>query len=99
MKNKLFFCVICSVCALPLMLHAQSVRAESIVDAKALYNENCVRCHDESVYIREDRRISSYAALERQVKRCELPARVTWSDAQVQGVVDFLNDNYYGFTK
>lgn len=81
------------------MLHAQSVQADSATDAKSLHNNHCVRCHDDSVYIRENRRITSYAALEHQVKRCELPAKVSWSDDQVQGVVDFLNDSYYGFSK
>jgi hypothetical protein len=71
--------------------------AASSVDAEGLHAENCVRCHDQSVYTRPDRSIQSYSSLSQRVKRCEIPAKVTWSEEQLKGVVDFLNENYYMF--
>jgi len=65
--------------------------------AKALHNENCVRCHDSKVYTRADRRVTSRDALTKQVRRCELMLGLKWFDENVESVSDYLNNDYYKF--
>lgn len=72
-------------------------QAETKINAEALHQEHCTRCHTSEVYTRDERFIRSYDALSRQVRRCEIPAKVQWSDAQVQSVIDYLDTNYYKF--
>lgn len=67
-----------------------------------LHAQNCVSCHrsiiggdGSALYTREDRRVTSLAGLEIQVRRCENNLGLTWFDDQVADVVEYLNANYY----
>lgn len=71
--------------------------AADIENGKALHEANCTKCHDSGVYTRNDRKVDSLSALERQVKRCELSLGLTWFDEQVADVVQYLNATYYNF--
>ena len=63
----------------------------------ALYQENCTSCHDDSVYKRQDRRVTSMAGLKKQVQRCELSLGLKWFEEDVDDVVSYLNSTYYKF--
>ena len=69
--------------------------ARAAAGAAELYQANCLRCHDSGIYTREDRRITSYDGLERQVQRCELALGLTWFDEDITGVAEYLNRHYY----
>ncbi|HYQ72088.1 MAG TPA: cytochrome c [Gammaproteobacteria bacterium] len=58
---------------------------------------NCTSCHDDSVYTRKDRRVTSLAALKKQVQRCELSLGLKWFEEDVDEVVNYLNTTYYKF--
>jgi cytochrome c553 len=62
-----------------------------------LHKENCTSCHDDSVYTRKDRRVTSLAGLKKQVQRCELSQGLKWFDEDVDDVVNYLNTTYYKF--
>jgi mono/diheme cytochrome c family protein len=64
---------------------------------KELHDEHCTKCHDDSVYKRPDRFISSKEALDKQVTRCGLNSGAQWFDEDVADVVDYLNSTYYHF--
>ena len=64
---------------------------------KQLHDEHCMKCHDDSVYTREERFVASKDALVKQVNRCALNTGVQWSDEDVVKVVDYLNATYYMF--
>ena len=72
-------------------------QADAKSNGEALHQENCTRCHTSQVYTRPDRFIHSYESLSKQVRRCEIPAKVQWSDEQVQSVIDYLDTNFYKF--
>lgn len=69
------------------------------VDAEALYEQDCTRCHGPEVYTREDRRVDSFEALHQQVRMCEQNLDLTWFDDQVDAVTELLNREYYGFDR
>jgi len=62
-----------------------------------LHAANCTSCHDDAVYKRKDRRVTSMAGLKKQVQRCELSQGLKWFDEDVDDVVNYLNTTYYKF--
>ncbi len=64
---------------------------------KKLHDANCVKCHDSSVYTREDRFVTSRDSLKTQVQRCNVNLGTQWFDEDVNAVTDYLNTNYYKF--
>lgn len=64
---------------------------------KQLVEQQCTKCHDASVYTREDHFVTSKQALAEQVRRCSLNAGEQWSDEDIADVVDYLNATFYKF--
>jgi hypothetical protein len=60
-----------------------------------LHNGNCLSCHDDSVYTREERRMKTLPGLRKQVRRCELALGLRWFDEDIDAVTGFLNDRFY----
>jgi len=84
--------------ALPFLLAVHGARADDeAVDPQALYEQNCVKCHDADVYTRSDRKVTSYAGLERQVRRCETALGLRWFDEDIAAMTSYLNQKYYRF--
>ena len=64
---------------------------------KQLHDKQCLKCHDNGVYTRENRFISSREALQKQVQRCNLNVGAQWFDEDVNDVVLYLNESFYNF--
>jgi len=95
-----------SIAAGVLFLASTSSFAADIERGKQLHEENCLKCHTSimggdpnSIYTREDRRIGSLAALDKQVRRCKTSLGVSWPDDQIDDVVTYLNETFYKFGK
>ena len=80
-----------------LMLFMGASHGADSSEGKALHDENCSRCHDAQVYTRPDRRVTSLAELEAQVRRCDSALGTTWFDDEIAAVVQYLNEQYYEF--
>ena len=76
---------------------SEGVEGNQLLDGGELHEKSCVRCHDDKVYKRKDRKIKSYQKLEHQVNRCNGPAKANWNNDQINAVTDYLNDRYYKF--
>jgi cytochrome c553 len=82
--------------ALALLLGAlPATQAADAGRGKQLVEDNCTGCHDDSVYSRKDRRVTTLDGLKKQVKRCELNLGLTWFNEDIQDVVSYLNNTYY----
>ena len=79
----------------PLLL--TPVLAVDLKNGKLLHDENCLRCHNESKYTREDRMIKNFQELHERIKQCELMAELTWFDEEIDDVAAYLNDQFYRF--
>jgi mono/diheme cytochrome c family protein len=66
-------------------------------DGKALHEQRCTKCHTAEIYTREDRKVTSYEGLQRQVQRCETALGLQWFDEDIAAVVAYLNRDYYRF--
>ena len=64
---------------------------------KSLQQENCMRCHDDGIYTREERRVTTLDALRQQVQRCETNLDLTWFPEDVDAVIEYLNTSFYKF--
>lgn len=69
-----------------------------------LHQSACIDCHSRMtggdgtvLYEREERIVQSLAALQHQTARCSAGAATGWDDAQIQSVVDYLNQSHYHF--
>ena len=66
-------------------------------DVTDLYQFNCTSCHGAEVYTRTDRKVTSLASLEAQVRRCEQSLGLKWFDEEITGMTGYLNTHYYKF--
>ena len=80
-----------------LLLLCLPVQAFDIENGKTLHNENCVRCHNESQYTRENRIVNNFDELRTRVSQCELMAELAWFDEEIDDVTVYLNNSYYQF--
>ncbi len=65
---------------------------------KMLHDAHCLSCHGTTAYTRPNHFIATLAALQQQVRRCEIPAAAKWSEDDVENVVAYLNHQFYKFT-
>jgi len=64
---------------------------------KSLQQENCMRCHDDGVYTRDERKVTTLDALRQQVQRCETNLDLQWFPEDVDAVIEYLNTSFYKF--
>jgi cytochrome c553 len=74
-----------------------SAAAADLEHGKQLLQERCTKCHDDSVYTRKDRFITSMEALKKQINRCSINTGAQWFDEDIDDVVAYLNNTYYKF--
>ena len=94
-----------TILAMPLLISTQ-LYAVDISRGKDLHDGNCTQCHislmgsdGSGIYTRENRRIHSLDALNKQVHRCKDSLGTSWPEDQIQDVVGFLNKKYYKFAE
>jgi cytochrome c553 len=78
-----------------LLAAAPSVPAANPDNGKTLVDANCTKCHNERIYTRPDRRVTSLDGLNQQVRRCELSLGLKWFDDDIDDVAAYLNQTYY----
>jgi mono/diheme cytochrome c family protein len=78
-----------------LLAAAPALPAANLDNGKALVDANCTSCHDERLYTRPDRRVTTLDGLNKQVRRCELSLGLKWFDEDIDDVAAYLNQTYY----
>ena len=74
-----------------LVMASASLPALDTNHGKSLLQDNCVRCHDDSIYTREERR------LHQQVQRCDANLNLRWFPEDIDAVTEYLNTTFYKF--
>lgn len=80
-----------------IMLLTQTAAIADMENGRTLTERNCTGCHDDSMYTREDPRVTTLGALQKQVRRCETNLGLTWFDEETNDVINYLNTQYYHF--
>jgi mono/diheme cytochrome c family protein len=83
--------------AFVLTVGANSVFAADAGHGKQLQQKNCMSCHDDAMYTRENRKVTTPAGLKKQVRRCEQTLGLQWFDEDIDAVSSYLNDSFYKF--
>jgi cytochrome c1 len=76
---------------------SNTLLAADIKNGKQLQQKNCMSCHDDSMYTRDERRVKDLSGLRTQVQRCESTLGLTWFDEEVDDVTAYLNQSFYKF--
>jgi hypothetical protein len=76
---------------------SSSLLAIDINHGKSLQQNNCMSCHDDGIYTREERRVSTLDSLQQQVQRCETTLDLQWFPEDVDAVTGYLNATFYKF--
>ena len=80
-----------------LLLLSSPTHAFDIDNGKALHDENCVRCHDSSMYTRKDRKTKDYVSLRERVVQCEIMTELIWFEEEIDDVTAYLNHAFFHF--
>jgi cytochrome c553 len=80
-----------------LLAATQALQAADADTGKSLLESNCTSCHDDAVYTRANRRVTTLDGLKNQVRRCELSLGLKWFDDDIDAVTSHLNKTYYHF--
>lgn len=56
-------------------------------------------CHDDGMYVRDNRKVTTPGGLRKQVRRCELSLGLKWYDEDIDAVAVYLNESFYKFNK
>lgn len=66
---------------------------------KAIHDKTCLSCHDSGVYTRPDHKMTDFAMLSGQVRRCDANLGSKLFDEDMNKIADYLNEAYYKFPK
>jgi hypothetical protein len=73
----------------------------SVAAGRAIAERDCVACHrqkygsPESIYLRADRRVNTFAQLKAQVARCNTELATQYFPEEEEQLVDYLNHTFY----
>ncbi len=85
--------------SIPMLVLVATVAGATEFEPESYHANNCTRCHDSHVYVRDDRRVTSYPALQAQVARCDANLGTKLFPDDLTLLVDHLNGTYYKFAK
>jgi mono/diheme cytochrome c family protein len=71
--------------------------AADLVRGKALYDNHCIGCHEDTVHKRELHKAASYADIEQFVLRWEREMSLKWTAEERADVAAYLNDKFYKY--
>lgn len=75
------------------------IMAADLEEGQSMYEEDCTKCHDSSVFTRENRKVNDMAALKKQVHRCVTSQGYSWFDEDEENVTAYLSKTFYKFKK
>lgn len=64
---------------------------------KVIHDQQCVACHDSSVYTRPNRMVKSVEGLIGRVNFCNRQLNKKLTDDQVNDIINYLDKQYYHF--
>ena len=79
------------------LFFAMSSIAADLKEGQSLYEKDCTKCHDSSVFTREERKINDADSLKAQVKNCVSATGASWFEEDEDNVTAYLTKSFYKF--
>ena len=95
-SSNITILVISAFLSLP-AIAADEVRFGDSKNGAKLHQQHCTQCHDNKVYTRADRKISSYASLQSRVGMCASQLNIAINFDQQQDISRYLAEQFYKF--
>ena len=89
---------LCRAALTGLVLTTATAGAETF-DPASYHQNTCMRCHGTEIYTRENRRVTSFRALQAQVARCDANLGTKLFPEDLGQLVKHLNEQYYRFAQ
>jgi len=86
-----------TLAAIIIAASSQATAAADTEHGKSLVKEHCTKCHDDGMYTRKDRKVTTLNGLQNQVRRCETNLELKWFEDDIDDVISYLNTQYYKF--
>ena len=86
-----------SVLLLAALCAVNVVQAASVERGKALYENHCVGCHDDTVHRRETHKAANFADIEKFVARWDRELELRWGAEERADVANYVNETYYKY--
>ncbi len=85
-----------TLAVLPIAAHAAALPGDAAA-GKKLHDSACMSCHNDSVYTRKDRHVTTLDGLREQINACGHMTDVKLNPQQSTNLVKFLNEQFYHF--
>jgi hypothetical protein len=79
------------------VLASGRAQAENAERGQALYETQCIFCHESQVHLRAGHNVTNLADLQRRVQAWSWHAALGWSNEEIADVVGYLNQRFYHF--
>ena len=86
-----------SVVLLTTLYAANLALAQNVERGKALYENHCVGCHDDTVHRRETHKAANFADIEQFVARWEKELKLKWGAEERTDVANYVNEKFYKY--
>ena len=95
MPSRLFRGVLLS----GLLLSPVAVFSIDVQRGKALYENHCIKCHESTLHLREDRRAKTVEDVRSQVVRWSQELGLGCGYQDIEDVRQYLSSTFYNFTQ
>lgn len=86
------------VCVGLLLMQTAYADPDPVNGQKLFAASRCMECHTPASFADPaNRKVKDFAALEKQVRRCDANLSTNWFDDEILDVVAYLNQMYYKF--
>lgn len=72
-------------------------QAASVERGKALYENHCLGCHEDTVHVRKKHKAANFADIVKFVARWETELKLGWSTEDRADVANYINGQFYNY--
>ena len=88
---------VCVTLVLAGVVWMTTAKAENLERGKALYENHCVGCHEDTVHQRDAHQAKSLQDIRAFVARWEKVQGLKWGDEERADVASYVNSKYYNY--
>lgn len=106
MKRRRYYRIVLALFSSVALYNLPPAQAADAARGKALHDAHCTGCHNSimsgdptAIFTRPQRIVRSFDGLQKRVRFCESMAGTSWSEADINDVIAYLNQSFYKFSE